>query len=447
VKRLALFLTLVGMAACATKSPPALPGAPKYPDFLYPTVPRELQTVAEADAVRRGWHFLQADDLRNADREFSRAVRRLPGLYPAQTGVGYVALARHNYDKAVTDFELALKQQPKYIPALVGKGDALFGLKRDEAALASFESALAIDESLGDIRRRVDVLRFRNVEAQLERARSAAKAGRLDDARGAYRRAIDASPESAVLYRELGTLERRRGDIDTAITQLRRAVELEPGDTATEIQLGELLEQRMEFAEAEAVYRKAAESEPSDELSRRIADVAAKAREAKLPPQFRTIPESPEITRGDLAALIGIRFDALLATALPRQVVMTDVRSHWAAPWIDEVARAGILDPFANHTFQPHTPIRRVDFATAVSRLLTLAAPNQPELRARLAAAKPRIADVGPGHLDYPAVATAVASGAMPLLEGDRFGIAQPVSGAEALEVLDRVQALSRPGQ
>ena len=34
-------------------------------------------------------------------------------------------------------------------------------------------------------------------------------------------------------------------------------------------------------------------------------------------------------------------------------VVVTDIRNHWAAPWITMVARAGVIEPFPNHTFQP----------------------------------------------------------------------------------------------
>ena len=62
--------------------------------------------------------------------------------------------------------------------------------------------------------------------------------------------------------------------------------------------------------------------------------------------------------------------------------------------------------------------------------------------RERLAG-RPTIADLSPGHLRYPAAATAVASGVMPLLEGDRFQVARPVSGAEAVEVVARVRALA----
>jgi len=45
--------------------------------------------------------------------------------------------------------------------------------------------------------------------------------------------------------------------------------------------------------------------------------------------------------------------------------------------------------------------------------------------------------------VQYSAAAAAVASGVMPLLEGDRFLVGRPVSGSEAVDTVDRVGALS----
>jgi tetratricopeptide (TPR) repeat protein len=435
---------IVGVTGCAARTPPPLPDTLRHPEFVYPAVPDALRTLDGASRIDAGWRFLQHDDLRNAEREFTSVAKRSPALYPAQTGAGYVNLARRDYDDALEDFTAALARAPKYVPALVGRGQALLGLERDDEALDAFEAALAADGSLADVRRRVDVLRFRSAQEVVEGARAATKAGRFDDARAAYARAIAASPGSAFLHRELGIVERARGDSQAALTELRKAVELDPADAASLVQIGEVLEQRLDFAGAEERYREAAAIEPGEALTRRIADVAERARLAKLPPDFHAIPESPQITRGDLAALIGIHLDPLLQRAPDRQVVVTDARDHWAAPWIERVARAGVLDPFANHTFQPRAPIRRGDLAAAVSRLVLLAARDDEKRREALTTARPAIADMAAGHLSYPAVSIAVASGVMPLVEGDRFAVTRPVSGAEAIDVLDRVAALTR---
>ena len=444
--RLGAVLLLISLGACAarTPAPPPLPASVRYPDFMYPVVPEGLRSAPTVQGVDSGWRFLQNGDLRGASREFSAALKRTPRLYPAEAGAAYVALADHDHNEALRRFDAVLSQAPSYVPALVGKGQALLAMQREGEALLAFQAALVADPSLVDVRRRVEVLRFRGLQEVIEHARASAASNRLDEARVGYQAALASSPDSAFLHRELGLVERRRGDTEAAMAEFRRASELDASDATSLVQIGDIQEQRLDFAGAEAAYRKAAAIEPTAELTRRIAGIVAKAREAKLPSEFRAIPAASQITRGELAALIGVRLEDLLDDVKPRQVVMTDVRNHWAAAWITRVAAAGVLEPFANHTFQPRTGMRRVDLAAAVSRLLTLVAARNPELRARWAEVKPKIADVGVGHLSYPAVSLAVASGVMPLLDNDRFAVGQAVTGAEAVDVIGRVLMLAR---
>jgi tetratricopeptide (TPR) repeat protein len=413
-----------------------------YPDFLYPTVPIGMQRTFAAEHVDLGWRYLQIDDLRSADREFAAALKSSAKMYPAQVGHGYVALVRRDFDRALAAFDIALAASPTYVPALLGRGQALLALRREGDALNAFEAVLAADPSLGDVRRRAEVLRFRNLQDLIEAARTAASSGRLPEARDAYDRAIAASPDSAFLHRELGVVERRAGNGDRAVQHLRRAIELDPSDEMAFVQLGELLSERQDFAGAEAAYRKAIELNPSPDLEARLAFVSKNAREASLPAEFKTALAADQLTRGELAAIIGVRLESLLRGAGQRQVVVTDTRGHWAAQWIALVTGAGVMDAFENHTFQPRARVRRGDLATAVSRMLAIAASGDPALKARLAE-RPAIADMNRRHAQYEAAAAAVASGVMPLLDGDRFQVARPVSGAEAVEVVDRVRALS----
>lgn len=433
--------TFALLTACAVKTAPPLPPTLKYPEFVYPSaVPA---AAPQAAAVDRGWRYLQNDDLINADREFSAALKAVPDFAPARTGEAYVALARQEYMRALNQFDLALRVAPSYAPALAGKGQALLSVNRDTEARAAFEAALKADPSLAGLASRIDVLKFREIQSLIAAARDAMNAGRLEEARGAYQRAIAATPDSSVLYRELGIVERRRGDAAGALEQFNRAVALDPADAIALAQAGELLEERGDFAGAESAYRNAANADPFAGYDRKAEAAAAKARDARLPQEFRALPSAERITRGDLAALIGIRLDDVLRLAPGTPVVTTDTAGHWAAPWIAQVVAAGVLPAFDNHTFQPRAVLRRADLAEAVSTLLQLIARTSPALQARLAA-KPAIADMSAAHLNYPAVAAAVAAGVLPLVDGGRFEIERPVSGAEAIAAIDRLRALEQ---
>jgi tetratricopeptide (TPR) repeat protein len=440
----AVLIVAAVIAGCARRTPPpALPTAVKHPDFLFPAVPAALRSAPGVEHIEPGWRYLQNDDLRAASREFAAALKRNPGLYPAHAGEGYIAFVRNEHDRALAAFTTALSAAPGYVPALVGRGQVFLAMKREPDALAAFEAALAADPSLADIARRVDVLRFRNVQQIIEAARTAAAAGRADEAHAAYAQALTMSPESAFLHRELAIVERTRGNADAALGHFRRAVELDAADAASLIEIGDLLAQRLDFDGAEVSYRRAAALEPSAELSAKIATLAENAREARLPAEFRAIPAATQVARADLAALIGIRLDRVLASMPARQVVLTDTRGHWAADWIMQVARAGVIEPFENHTFQPRAQVRRGDLAAAVSRIVTAVATRDAALRKKISD-RPNIADMNPSHLNYPAVAVAVSSGVMTLLDGGRFQPGRSVSGAEALDVIERLRALVR---
>ena len=69
--------------------------------------------------------------------------------------------------------------------------------------------------------------------------------------------------------------------------------------------------------------------------------MAERARDAKLPARVpRNSARRQQITRGDLAALIGVRLEDVLRLAPTREVVVTDIAGHWAASWIDRRRRA-----------------------------------------------------------------------------------------------------------
>jgi len=423
------------------KEAPSLPPGLKYPEFVYPAA--VSAAGPQAAAVDRGWRYLQNDDLRSAEREFAAALKALPDDVPARTGEGYLAMARQDHMRALDQFELALRGAPAYAPALVGKGQALLSLNRDSDARAAFEAALKADPSLANLGPRIDVLKFREIQNLIAAARQAMNAGRLDEARGAYQRAIAATPDSAVLYRELGMVERRQGDTAAALEQFNRAVALDATDAVSLAQAGEILEERGDFAGAETAYRNAATADPFSGYDRKAEAVAARARDARLPAEFRALAAAAQITRGDLAALIGIRLDDLLRATPGTPVVTTDTAGHWAAPWISQVVAGGVIPAFDNHTFQPRAPLRRVDLAEAASAVLRLIARTHPALQAQLAA-RPTVSDMSPSHLSYPAVAAAVSAGVLPLLADGRFDIERPVSGGEAITTIDRLRALDQ---
>jgi tetratricopeptide (TPR) repeat protein len=441
-----LLAALVFLSACAPKSVPTpVPTTPKFPEFVRPGVPPAMADSPAAASASRGWAFLQAGDLRTAEREFSAALKAQPAFFPAEASLGYVELARKDPKAALPHFDRALELNANHddVAAYLGRATALLALNREGEALGALEAALALDPSQSELARRIEVLKFRNVEQGLARARDAARGGRLDEAAQAYTAAIASSPDSAFLYRELAGVEKQKGDADAALEHFRKAAALDPGDAKTLEQIGEMLEARSDFAGAEKAYADAAAIEPSAALDKRLENVREKAALARLPAEYRAIDTASQITRADLAALIGIRLNGLLSSARRGDAALiTDVRNHWAATWIMSVARAGIMEPFANHAFQPRGVVRRTDLAQAAARLLARVAAQNPARAKAWDAARLKFSDLAPSHLAYPAASVAVAAGVM-TAPANSFQPSRAVTGAEAIETITKIQALA----
>jgi tetratricopeptide (TPR) repeat protein len=444
--RKVLLVVLVCASACAPKTVPApVVTAPKFPDYIRPAVPPPFDGSPAADSASRGWRFLQAGDLRTAEREFAAALKTEPAFYPAETSLGWVELARKDAKAALTHFDRALELNPQHgdVSLHVGRGQALLALNREGDAIAAFEAAIAADPSQTDLARRVEVLKFRNAEQGLARARAAAGAGRLDEAMQAYTAAIASSPDSPFLYRELAAVERQKGDADAALDHFRKAIALDPSDARSLAQTAEILESRGDFDGAAKAYTDALAIEPSTEVEARLDAMRSRMALARMPAEYRAIEQAAQITRADLAALIGVRLGALLGARRTDAALITDVRNNWAATWIMAVARAGVMEPFANHAFQPRAVVRRVDLAQAVARLLPAASARNPAALTSWQTARLKFSDLSSGHLAYPAASAVVAAGVMSTAPGGAFQPSRAVTGAEATAAIAKVEEIA----
>jgi tetratricopeptide (TPR) repeat protein len=438
---------LLVAAGCAKKpvTAPVAPGAPHFPDYVFPAAPSGLAAPPIVDRHEEAWRLLQGGDPKTADREFAAIMKQTPAFYPSEAGLGYAALARRDAGAALAHFDKALAADAGYAPALAGKGDALLAQGHPDTALDAYQAALAADATLTTIRGRIDSLKFRNAQDTVANARKAADAGRFDEARRGYQAAITASPDSAFLHRELAIVERKAGDTAAAIAQAQEALRLDPTDARALTLVAEIYEADSQWARAADAYTAVNAVEPSEAVASKIDRLRQKAALEAMPAEYRAIEGASTLTRAQLAALLGVHLEDLLQRARgSNPALTTDTRMNWAAPWIMAVTRAGVMEPFPNHTFQPNAPVRRDDLAGAVSHVLTLIAAEKPRLAARWRDPRPKFSDLSPAHLSYPAAARSVSAGVLMTFEGDAFQLSRTVTGAEALDAVSKLEALAK---
>jgi tetratricopeptide (TPR) repeat protein len=449
VALLALALAL-GAAACGTKKlppPAAVAAAPAFPAFERPELIEPLPTPLPSAVRLRyddGWTRLQAGRPDEASAIFPEVARSTPAFYPARAAHGFARLAARDAAGAIASFDAALAARPGYVPALAGRADAMIAAGRGVEAIAALQALIAADPQRVAAQTRLETLRLQVIEGLVGEAHAARQRGDLEASRTAWARAVEASPDSADFLRELAQVERQAGQLDAALTHARGALLLDDGDAATHALVGELETARGNLRPALDAFRKAAAREPRPEFRTRIEELERRLDLAGMPEAFRAIGSRGAVSRGDLAALLGVRLEPLLSGARSQPIpLMTDVRGHWAQRWILDVARAGILEVFPNHTFQPGTTVRRSDLARVVALLFARVQAADPSAAARWRGRTAEITDVAAGNPVREAADLTVEAGVLNLDPGGAFSATRAVSGPEAIAAVERLAALS----
>ena len=432
----ALAVTVAGCASTPRRSGPA------YPDFVAPEIPGRMTLAADLRQLHTAaWQRLQAGDVRGASTAYAAVLEKQPTFYPAETGLGLAALANKQYKPAVARFTAALARDAKYVPALRGLVRAELGLDDVDAAAGALERLIAIDPSDQAAHTRLDLLRVRQVQQLTDTARRARSQGRHAEAADAFTRALAISPASATLLRELGLEELAAGQIPQAEGRIRKALEIDGSDAETHAALGTVLEARGRLNEAASEYSRAAEID--SKWRTKAEALRAAAARSGLPDELRELATAASVTRGQLAALIAVRLEAVLDRAPKRPpAVATDIRTHWAAESIVRVTQAGVMEVSANHTFRPDAVLSRGELATVSSRLIPLALADRDAALAPLKAARPPLGDIAESHALYRSAALAVASAAMKTDPDGRFAPTRAATGSDVLAAVARLQQL-----
>ena len=308
---------------------------------------------------------------------------------------------------------------------LLGRGQALLALNRDADALSALRSGArrrSVADRPGAPRRGAEVPQ-RRAGTRRGRATRRAPAGSTRRRRPT-RAAIASSPDSAFLYRELAGVERQKGDTDAALEHFRKAVDARSRRREdARADRRDARSARRLRRRAEGLRRRARRSSRAPTCEKRLESVRAKAALARLPAEYRAIDQAPQITRADLAALIGIRLARAAAGRSPQRRRAHHRRAQPLGGDLDHGGRArrrhgAVREPRlpAAHG-RPPRPISRRRSA----RLLARIAAQNPARAKAWDAARLKFSDLSPSHLAYPAASAAVASGVMKTVGGQQL--------------------------
>ena len=292
--------------------PAASAAAPAYPTFERPELGRAAGRAAAAGrprcattkagpACRPGGPTRRRRSSPRSSAARRRSIR--PG--PAH---GYARAGARDTAGAVASFDAALAARPGYVPALAGRAEAL---DRRRPRRRGDRRARGADRRRSAAHRgaapALETLRLQVIEGLVAEARAARQRGDLDAARTAWTRAVEASPDSADFLRELaagrapGRAARRRADprprarcCSTTATPARTRW------SATSRARAATCGRRSRRSSGRRRATRGPNTAPASRTS------SAASIWPAMPEAFRSIGDRGAVSRGDLAALLGV---------------------------------------------------------------------------------------------------------------------------------------------
>jgi tetratricopeptide (TPR) repeat protein len=426
---LGLFAAILA-GGCAKRVAVAVPEGETY--VFAAGAPAEV-SADELKALRAAWKDVLEGDTPAAIARYEKLLKRRPGLVPARTGLAYALLRAGRLDRAASAFAGILADRPDDVAALVGAGSAAFRRGDLDSAVGFYRRAQALAPDDAVVRGRLTTLKLQATDRRMGLAQAAIERGDPETAVREYQGALEAAPEVAGVRLALADVLAAQGDAQGAISLL----EGDPsGDRQVGLRRAGLLLGLQDFARAGEVYRGLLARDPGDAAARAGEKAAREGLELlSMPEEYRHIAEAPRVTRADLAALVGVRVHALQRLGPGEPRVAVDISLSWAREYEARVLALGIMDVYPNHTFQPGAVVRRVDLARAAARTLDVLGASR--------SAGPAPSDMSRSHLDYDAVERALGAGLMGLTPAGAFEPWRPVSGSEAIEVVEAMARLT----
>lgn len=139
-------------------------------------------------------------------------------------GLGNVQFERGAYAEAVKLYTCAIDLQPDYAPIYADRGYAYAALLDSDHALADYDQALKLDETL--------------TAAYINRGSLYTSLGNFGLALNDFTLVIGLNPNDAIAYNNRGVVHAAEGDYDLAIADFQQALQIDPNYATPYASLG-----------------------------------------------------------------------------------------------------------------------------------------------------------------------------------------------------------------
>ncbi len=221
-----------------------------------------IQPTYTAAYNRIGRVFVDAGMLREAQAAFEVVLAQDPDNAAGLAGMGEVAAANGEHEKAVGLFRRALEQEPEATQIHYQLGLSYRALGRGDEARAELDKAGQQVPTIDDPLLAFVQALTQGADKYIADARTAVKAGQPELALRFYDLATSIEPDNTDVLLEMGNLQGSTGDLDGALITFARVLSQEPDRAEAAYFVGAILEQKGEQAEADRYYARALETRP-----------------------------------------------------------------------------------------------------------------------------------------------------------------------------------------
>ncbi|MCP4146851.1 MAG: tetratricopeptide repeat protein, partial [bacterium] len=287
-------------------------------------------------------------------------------------------------------------------------------------------------------------VRYENIKStETQKYLEQAQQFKTDNKRPEYIEALEKaaaySPEIIEIEIEIADFFYAGEDYKKAATHYERILEKLPNKEDILVKLAEVYEKSGQYDLAVVMYKRLLELKPGDIVFlNKVNDLKFKFYELNLPEKFKNIFFKQDISREELAALIGYYFAKHLETRPP--MIITDITGSFARDYIIKVCTLGIMKIRPDHSFDRFPIINRTAYVAVIDALLRyLRVDRSSEIRLPPLETVIEPADVSPLHKNYKIIKYLINSQLVKLDPDNKFNPTIDVKPAEVLVALKKI--------
>jgi Tfp pilus assembly protein PilF len=397
-------------------------------------------TLDERIIIEEAWSEIINGNGRKAINKISKINPENP-FYTTITAYAYYEL--NDLQSAEQSFKTAIENNPEMTIARLGLAQLYEKTQRDELAFIEYREILKNEPEHTWAKPRYEEIKRDKTNETLQRAKNLMNKGDLSAGEEAYLKALYYSPESIKAHTELAHLYLDQKKYERANVHLETLLLFQPENKNFLESYAEALFQNEEFKKSFEVYKELKNLDPKNKnTDKRLEQLKNRLGIFDLPSQYDSIPSQETVTREDIAALLGIKFQEQFKNSNKEPPIIIDISTSWASDYILKLTSMDILDVYPNHTFKPKNIVTRAELAEVIYQFINYLKKKGHRLIQQIPAQSIQLPDVSPNNFYYRPIIMSISYGILNTSKGGNFNPENPVSGLEAIKALNILLSL-----